>query len=157
MHRVDFSPSGVYPARMPRKSEAAKLTPAPTPIGKFPPPPRTLNERESVIWDAIVRTKPCDWFQADTLPLLESYCCHVARAQMLDALLREFDPKTLAKETSAATRFEGFRRARESETRAALALARSMRMTHQAQYDHQKAFSRQKSAAKGQRPWESKT
>jgi len=139
-------------AKRGRKSTAA-LTTTVVPLGKLPPPPPRLSDYEASLWDAIVATKPADYFQADTLPLLEAYCCHVATYQMIDALVRKFDPETLAREESAAKLFDKFSRLRENESKATLALARSLRLTQQARYTPRTA-ARQNAKVSGGRPWE---
>lgn len=97
-----------------------------------PPPPSDLPEPAQKLWREIVGTRPSDWFRPDTFPLLASYCRHCWHAAEIDRLIEK-----------AFAEFEGEERnaiplllkARERESRAMLALARSMRITQQAQYE----------------------
>jgi hypothetical protein len=58
---------------MPRRISVA------TPIlpGKGrPPPPADLSERERQIWIGVVESRPLNFFDAGTLPLLRAFCLH---------------------------------------------------------------------------------
>lgn len=120
-------------------------------IPRLPPPPE-LSEFEAHVWTATVNTKPADWFQADTLPLLLSYCKHVSQSYTIDAEIAQFDPAWLRDE-SGLKRYQVLTHMRERESRAMTALARSMRLTQQARWDHQKSNTLAKKAVT-KRPWE---
>lgn len=42
--------------------------------GQRPEPPDTLTAAEADLWRAVVATKPSDWFDAGSLPILADYC-----------------------------------------------------------------------------------
>ncbi len=123
------------------------------PVKSIPrlPPPAELTEYEAHIWASVVNTKPADWFQADTLPLLLSYCKHVSHASTLDNEIRKFNPEWL-RDDDGLRRYKLLTDMRERESRALTALARSMRLSHQSQYRAESAATAKKKAEK--RPWE---
>jgi len=117
-------------------------------------PPVELSEFESHVWASVVNTKPADWFQADTLPLLLSYCKHVSTAATIDRELAEFDPKWL-RDDDGLKRYKLLTDMRERESRAQTALARSMRLTQQSQYNAQTASSTSnKGKQRNIKPWQ---
>lgn len=122
-------------------------------IPRLPPPPE-LNEFEAHVWTATVNTKPSDWFQADTLPLLLSYCKHVSHSYTIDREIAAFEPEWLRTD-DGLKRYKVLTDMRERESRALTALARSMRLTQQAQ-SHPVTAGRQAEKSKGasKRPWE---
>lgn len=120
------------------------------------PPPQDLSAFEAQLWMAVTSTKPADWFQADTLPLLRSYVRHCAHAAKIDQEMDELLDKRFTEqvgEAPAGAKFESLAKMRERETKQITALARSMRLTQQAQIHPEKAGT---SARKGKasRPWE---
>ena len=56
------------------KASSASLEVAAISIPQRPEPPKSLSKRQADIWREIVATKPPDWFEADTRPILEAYC-----------------------------------------------------------------------------------
>jgi hypothetical protein len=80
---------------MPRKSAAELSIANPSEIGRVPEPPAELTEFQAAVWQSVVATKPADWFQADSFPLLVSFCKHVSAAAVIDQAMDEFVPKWL--------------------------------------------------------------
>ncbi len=137
-----------------RKSAGRILSVAPVEAIPRSAPPADLSEFEAAMWCSVVNTKPADWFQADTLPLLRSYCKHISTAATLDRELAEFDPAWLRTD-EGLKRYRVLTDMRERESRAMTALCRSMRLTQQAQYLAPTAgTAAQKSKGKANKPWE---
>src|SRR5690349_5374160 len=68
---------------MPRKSTAdLSVVPIGSALHRLSAPP-SLQKEEAVVWDAVVQTKPADWFQADSAPILAEYCRAVVMADRL--------------------------------------------------------------------------
>jgi hypothetical protein len=113
----------------------------------FPPPDpdSTLTEGERAIWCKTVGSKPRDWFKPESLELLTAYCKHASRARYFDDLIERTGPEDL----DQLGKLAGMR---EKETRAVLALARSMRLTHQAQ--HRADSKKTNTSGLPPRPWE---
>jgi len=136
-----------------RKSASQLATAAPVEQIPRVPPPVELSEFEAHVWTSVVNTKPADWFQADTLPLLLSYCKHVSHAATLDREISGFDPKWL-RDDDGLKRYKTLTDMRERESRAQTSLARSMRLTQQARVEP-KTAGRASAKVTGSRPWES--
>ena len=57
--------------------------------GPVPVPPKAMSAEAKAIWRKIVATKPVDWFDAGSLPLLRLYCETLASAERIAADLVE--------------------------------------------------------------------
>ena len=93
-----------------------------------PAPPEGLGKAESDIWRRIVSGMPGGWFSAEHRELLERYCEHQCRAERFSRIATKMahgenmtrdDIEDCDKTCKMA----------ERESRAALALARALRMT----------------------------
>ena len=139
---------------MPRKSAAELSIATPAEIGKLPEPPAELTEYQAAIWHSVVATKPVDWFQADSFPLLVSFCKHVSAAAVIDQAIDSFQPKWLDT-PEGVVRLEKLSNIRSKHTGRIESLATKMRLTQQSRYDTIKAAGQNRKAAKGKQPWES--
>ena len=95
------------------------------------PPPADLPAEQREIWVRVVANKPVDWFTADHLDMLRSYCRHVAYANTLAMALDQITVEMLA-DREQLSAHEALYRMHERETRAAAQWATRMRLTHQA-------------------------
>ena len=100
-----------------------------------PDPPGELTSEQASEWRAIVGRMPADWFTRETHGLLIQYLNHWSDEDIKD---REY--LVLLK-------------ARDTESRAMMALARSLRLTNQSRYDPATASSRGKKSGDKRRPW----
>ena len=116
------------------------------------PPPAELSEFEAHVWTSVVNTKPSDWFQADTLPLLLSYCKHVSQSYTIDREIEGFDSQWLRDE-DGLRRYKILTDMRERESRALITLARAMRLSQQSQIRPETAATASRKAV-SKRPWE---
>ena len=76
----------------------ASLSVVPVIPGAPPPAPVELDEAESRIWDAVLRSMRQDWYSPAIAPLLRAYCTECVTAELLERKLRElreFSPATL--------------------------------------------------------------
>ena len=113
-----------------RKS-AAELSILPVAVDRYrPEPPGYLREREVQIWRNIVSSVPGGWFNRSNEPLLVAYCRHVATSDRLAKLVDKIVP---SQELDVLKRWDKLLGMRERESKAALSLARAMRLTQQAQ------------------------
>lgn len=128
---------------MPRKSaEAARLT-AVTSLPLRPDPPETLSSDEAELWRAVVATKPVEWFQADSAPLLVEYCRAKVMCDRLSAVILaidETDAKGIADLKSALDM-------RDKESRRLATLGCKLRLTQQSRYTPQSAATAAKPAS----------
>lgn len=109
-----------------RKSTAKLATAAPVATIRpgRPAPPRELSERAASVWRAAVSSMPADWITPEQHPQMVAYCRHVERSERFEALLTDADE---------LLELDRLAKMVERENRAALALARSLRLTKQAQ------------------------
>lgn len=111
---------------MPRLSAAARATP--TPIRYTAPlldTPKGLPARERDVWRRTVGALPADWFKAEHVPILTTYCRLVVQADRLAGALAKADPIADPDGYGKLLRLSGELSGR------VLALARSMRLTQQ--------------------------
>ena len=116
---------------------------------KRPVPPKGINTNKARVWIDIVGSKPPDWFGVDTFPLLTAYCHHTVKAQEIDDKIEDvqFEPGTKIEHVDLLFKM------RERETRAIMALARSMRLTQQSKLKAETAETKNRNQP-GVVPWE---
>ncbi len=117
--------------------------------GERPPAPEDMNEFQRKVWTEIVDTKPPDWFGKDTQGMLREYCEAMWTIQQLTRRINVVleDPQVKIRDV------KDWLAVRNAERAKAIALARSMRLTHQSQYDPETA--KRRSTPKGAKPpWE---
>lgn len=109
--------------------------------------PEGLTETQRARINALVASKPADWFQAADMPLLIELARHMDRADKIDAEMQALDDDDL----------EGFKWLQplaNAESVRIQSLMRSLRLTPQSRYrpDSSKA----NTPPQGPRPWETK-
>jgi hypothetical protein len=115
------------------------------------PPPVGISAREAELWMQVINTKPADWFGSDTIPLLRSYVRHCYQSEKIDYEMdkiidRDFTPDIVVE-------FETLQKMRERESAKIMALARSMRLTQQAQIHPEKAGTKTRNTSE-RKPWQ---
>jgi phage gp36-like protein len=110
-----------------------------------PDAPYSLTDEQADIWRQIVARMPADWFPAETHPMLESLCCHIARKRKVEQLL------TTAEGTDPfdTKNYNDLALMAERESRVVSSLMTKMRMTQQTTYDKSK-----KKPLQTSRPWD---
>ena len=133
-----------------RKSGAALATVSALPSRMLDSPPHLPDEQVQV-WQAIVATKPADWWQADTAPLLEAYCAATVEHRFLNQLIAE-------KRKEWQLDAEGRRTYREclasmkEQASCLKSLGTAMRLTQQSQYGERAAATKAR-GGKVSKPW----
>jgi hypothetical protein len=123
-------------------------------FGKRPEPPAELTSRQAEIWREVVASEHAEFFStATTRIILADYCRHREAAENVSSILNSFKPEWLKVE-EGARRYALLLRMRELETRASVAMARSLRLTNQSRYQPETASTASRNAIKGARPWE---
>jgi hypothetical protein len=118
-----------------------------------------LTREQAVVWNAIVRAEPADWFSASTRPILVQYCRHIVAARRaaemvkaLEASIAEMsavkgaNPLTIT--LNASEEFDRLLKVQERESRAIVSLATKMRITQQATTNHRG------NKIESKKPWE---
>lgn len=134
------------------RQSAASLSVVQAVPGQRPVAPKELDREQKAVWEAVVQTKPADWFTDDTLPLLVAYCKHVVTARKLGGVIDKFDVGLL-EDPEHVKRYDKLLAMRERETRAVTALARSMRLTQQSRYDAKRANT-EAGSTRARKPWQ---
>ena len=111
------------------RKPAAELAVVTTLDARRPPPPAELNEGEATEWRAIVSRMPQDWFTREHAMLI-AYCRHVCRGRFIAQQIAAFETEWLSVE-GGLQRLDKLHAMAERETKLVMALARSMRLTHQ--------------------------
>jgi hypothetical protein len=138
-----------------RKSAAALTAPAPDAslsIVRRPDAPLHLTPDEAEVWREVVDDEPADWFSTEAKRiLLAQYCRHAVTARRFGALMDQ----EMARDEIDVAALKVLADMQAKETGALKAMAASMRLSHQASYDAQKAATAKKRGGTRARPWES--
>jgi hypothetical protein len=118
--------------------------------GKRVAPPDGLTDAETELWQAVVDSKPAEWFGADSAPLVVEYVRAVGMCGVLDERLQSM----LGDKHAAANDIKLILDMRDKESRRACTLATKLRLTQQSRYTPSSAGTANKRAA-GKRPWQS--
>lgn len=110
------------------------------------PPPSDLSETEAELWSEIVDSKPADWFDVDSAPVLKEY---VRAIVTCDQLARVVGQALNGAGMDLKTALD----MRDKEARRLTSLATKLRLTQQSQYTAKSAATANRRAA-GKRPWE---
>ena len=141
---------------MPRKSASALATAPVIDASKArqrPVPIEGLDEAEKAVWRRVTAAMPASWFGREHLDLLARYCQHAVRADRFNRMASAFNPADVGDKIELDD-LDRISRMAERESRAALALARSMRITHQAQQDSKTAARARDRVQAEPKPWE---
>jgi len=143
------------PTKRGRKSSAA-LAVVPISIeGYRPQPPAELRPAEVKVWKAIVASVPGGWFTRANEPLLCAYCRHVVAGDKVSKMVEAEQ----ARDEIDIAKLSRLLNMRLRESNAAMSLARTMRLTQQAQM-HPRTAGRAMTGAHGgpklwdRKPWE---
>jgi hypothetical protein len=136
-----------------RKSAAELAVVVAGEFGKRPEPPDFLTERQAEIWRETTATEPVEFLNsAASRGLLADYCRHRQAAEDVSAIIDTFKPEWL-KNGEGVKRYQILLRIRETETAAAMRMARSLRLTNQSRYMPNTA-ARATFNRSGPKPWE---
>lgn len=135
---------------MARKSAAAlSIAPAGAPDRRLPPPSE-LTARERELWESVIASKPADWFDEDSAPVLKEY---VRAAVTCDRLSVAVNLALASGDIGEAAHADKLLLSRDREARRVAALATKLRLTQQSRYTPQAAATANRKAA-GRRPWQ---
>lgn len=125
---------------MPRPSAASlAITSVATPIARLRPP-RDLTPAQALLWRTVVDSLPGDFFGREQEQQLRSYCQHAAMADDLAQRLQATDPMVDGWAKLSACQV--------SHSKAALALARGLRLTNQSRVQPDTAHTKSKAGGR---------
>lgn len=136
-----------------RKSTAEITTLRAVAPGERLPAPIELTPEQARIWDSVTETKPAEWFQRDTAPVLVEYCQTITRARQVEEFIASIEGTALADADNRKAYLE-LVKVKESLSKTIASLATKMRLTQQSRYTPQASNTANKKANR-KRPWES--
>jgi hypothetical protein len=120
-----------------------------------PGAPYGLGDDAASVWESTVQAMPPSWFRPETWPLLEAFCRHVVTGRKLSAEIERGDRSTKwLRNDDDAKRLDLLTRMRDRETKAAVATARSLRLTKSSQMRSEAAGRAVRDNYPGVKPWE---
>ena len=134
-----------------RKSAAELATVTNLPI-RLLAPPADLSAEEAEVWGRVVATKPGDWWDAGSIPLLAQFCRATVQAEMVAEQVRQCGAAMLTDPDQLGT-YKELRKIQAGLTGEINSLARAMRLTQQSRYRADKA-STESRKANGRKPWQ---
>ena len=102
-----------------------------------PAPPSQLSKAEAERWRQITATKPPEWFDAGSIPLLIDYVQLQSSCEIVQAEIENFSPEWL-RDDDGLERYNKLISIRDKMHGRQAQLAMKMRLTQQSRYDAQK-------------------
>lgn len=136
-----------------RKSAASLAVVTPLP-GQRAAPPDELTKAEADIWRSVVSTKPAEWFQPDSYPLLVAYCRHTVMARLLSEQIGRLP--SVEEDPTTFDVLKELLKMRDRESKAVNMFARSMRLTQQSRLKAETAATAHNRAngTTAKKPWD---
>jgi hypothetical protein len=134
-----------------RKSAAELATVTALPI-RLLAPPADLSADEANVWARVAATKPGDWWDAGSVPLLAQYCRATVQAELVAGLVASVG-KAMLTDPDELGRYKELRKIQAALTGEIATLARSMRLTQQSRYNAKNSDTASRKAT-GRKPWQ---
>lgn len=116
---------------------------------KLPAQPEGYSDEQAQHWRAIVASKPLDWWDSGSLPLLDAYCRAIVEHHKISELLEACHP---IKNDEDFKRYDALSRAQDRYAKQIASLSVKMRLSQSAKYGARQADTAARKAGKG-RPW----
>jgi len=126
------------------RSSIESLSVAVVSIPTRPNPPKDMTAYQKQIWKDVVLTKPPEWFESDSFPLLRAYCIASERHQKISQKLNKLKIENCKELLDME----------EKQAKLIATLAVKMRLTQQSRYTPLSASTADKKAKGGGKPWE---
>lgn len=144
---------------MSRLSAEAKAIGVPRDLRR-PDPPDSLSKDEKDLWTAIVAEKPNDWFQKDSMLLLEAYCRNSVREKFLAQQVQFFEKRLSyvnnldqCEVLEYQMNYSRALKMYESNQKLLISVATKLRLTPQARMAADVSSTKVKKAQKANAPW----
>lgn len=135
-----------------RKSASALAT-----VTTFPTrmlaPPDDLTPQEAEVWCRVVATKPADWFDAGSTPLLAQFCRATVQSDRIAGLVEQVSLALLT-DANELGRYKELRKIQAQLSAELTSLATKMRLSQQSRYGARGADGAAGKAS-GRKPWQS--
>lgn len=122
-------------------------------VGSYPEPPEGLTDEQQGLWREIVRTKPVDWWGADSYPILAQYVRCITDSRVQARAIDNFQESWLA-DPEGLKRFKTLMDVRKATSAQLVSLATKMRLTQQSRYTEGSAATAARRASAPKKPWE---
>ena len=116
--------------------------------------PAELSAEEAAVWAQVAATKPNDWWDAGSTPLLAQYCRAAVQSDLVAELVRTVS-EALRKDPDELDRYKDLRKLQAGLSAEMTSLATKMRLTQQARYVAKGAATAAAKVAPGRKPWHS--
>lgn len=134
-----------------RKSGAELATVTALPL-RMLAPPADLSAEEAGVWARVAATKPGDWWDAGSRPLLAQFCRAAVQADQVADLVRSVG-LTLVADPDELGRYKELRKIQSALSSEMNTLGRSMRLTQQSRYGARSSEAASRKAT-GRKPWQ---
>lgn len=111
-------------------------------------PPDDLTSDQAARWEAVVASKPVEWFGPDSAPLLKEY---VRAEAMCDLLAVQIEGAIAGGEPGEVKALLDMR---DKESKRLTSIATKLRLTQQSRYTPQAAATADRKAGAGRKPWQ---
>lgn len=115
-------------------------------------PPADLSAAECQVWATVAATKPGDWWDAGSVPLLAQFCRATVQAELVAGLVNGVG-QTMLTDPDELGRYKELRKIQAALSGELSALATKMRLTQQARYNAKNADTASNKAT-GRKPWQ---
>ncbi len=117
-----------------------------------PPPPSELSDAQAAVWRDAASCMSGDWLRRGAHAVLIEYCRHVCRSRLLEAQIAHLQQEWIAAD-GGLERLDRLLAMAERESKAAIACARALRLTPQAQMHPRVAGRRLAEVSPYPSPW----
>lgn len=136
-----------------RKSAAQLATVTALPM-RMLEPPADLSPDEAAVWARVAATKPGDWWDAGSLPLLAQYSRAAVQAELVGDLVRKVGEALLTHPYELG-RYKELRKMQAGLSAELSSLATKMRLTQQSRYNAKNSDTAARRGGGGVRkPWQ---
>ena len=134
-----------------RKSSAELATVTAMPL-RLVKAPDDLTPEEGEVWAKVTATKPSEWWDAGSVPLLSQYCRAVVQSELVGDLVRSTG-KAMLTDPDELDRYKELRKIQAALASEMTSLARSMRLTQQSRYNAKNSDTAARKAGGPAKPW----
>lgn len=137
-----------------RKSAAQLATVTAMPL-RMLEAPGDLSPEEAAVWSRVAATKPGDWWDAGSMPLLAQYARATVQAELVAELVRTVGQNMVA-DPSELGRYKELRKLQAALSAEMTSLATKMRLTQQSRYNAKNSdTASRRGGGGGMKPWHS--
>src|SRR5690606_3434547 len=115
-------------------------------------PPDDLSPEEAEVWARVTATKPSEWWDAGSVPLLSQYCRAVVQAELVAGLVASTG-KAMLTDPDELARYKELRKIQSTLSGEITSLARSMRLTQQSRYNAKNSDTASRKGGAPSKPW----